>query len=786
MKHMIRTCMVLAFVAAPVLADEAALLTALSALEGHVKGTATLTSTQIASHKATLDANKTIFGDTAATISASFNLVQSYDQNIGPMWSLGSPTQNGFNRNSVTTDIHWTVYHAMQYIMDDTYNSGNLQTQSSLLSGYKFGSAAVFPGPVAPPSDPNVSYTVSIDGSFLETFGRDTQHWTFPARKATGTYLVPGSIATITVPEALVGKGYQVRVEGHSWDMANRAPVDRLERSSLLYNIDSTQVQVASPLGGSIYIEVPYRADAGVVDVQIQNVVRSPFFSMQDFKTTTLEEWQNTERHHPGPWADFQTEKFMANVPTSWIYSLEDPVSTMQEWERAMDVINDLMGFPRDRGKETLFLQVDVRTRSSVFAPGYPTVNDTYNPDSTYNGNVNSYILRGPEFAPYYAFHEQGHSYFFPKFPGESESAVNLLHVPVQQMLYGKSWDYALAGSMGEQGNPHRTLDNTAVEWMTSFNFSPREVPMHEAEKSYQLKGHAKFVEIARLFGWDKLGDYWYSFNEDLENGVASPTSIDGMLLRLSQKVGVDVTPLFHFWGVHPDNVATLRTSMQAAGLLQSQEIYDLLKHYRDLIPADNAAFRTFALNWWGRQPSVNGYWTESEHARQWDETPDYLGEGDTEQRPNGEIYTEDSAADIRDVVNRLIKLYFPSPFLNFPLADLDLDLNVTGSDWLMFRNGIHANLQGLSEQQAYLLGDLDGDGDNDIYDFDLFRKTYELYHPEPGAFAAMLIATAQNDVPEPGALATLTVFLLTAMRRRLPRSPIVGNLGKGADSVLS
>ena len=41
---------------------------------------------------------------------------------------------------------------------------------------------------------------------------------------------------------------------------------------------------------------------------------------------------------------------------------------------------------------------------------------------------------------------------------------------------------------------------------------------MASAEKAYQLKGHAKFVDIARLFGWQVLNDYWHQFVDEYEN----------------------------------------------------------------------------------------------------------------------------------------------------------------------------------------------------------------------------------------------------------------------------
>ncbi len=721
-------------------AGETQLVSALTALKDHVDGTTVLNASQIEAHKLTIDANRTIFGNSASIITASFDLVETYDTVIGPLWGVGTPVSNGFTRSTVVNDINWTLYNVMQNIMDDTYTSSNVLGHQSLIDGFKFESSSLFPGAVAPPANPDDTHTATIDGSFLKTFGHDTMHWsdpTHPARKPTGTYLAPGSIATITVPSSMVGKGYSIRVGGNSWDFSNRPMIDRLDRSSLLYSIDSTEVQVASPLGGGIYIEVPYLANAGIVDVQIKNAVRSPYFSAKSFDRTTLDEWRNTERNHPAPWADFQSEKFMMQVPTDWIYNLDDPVTLMNNWDKAMDVMNDLMGFPRDRGKETMFPQVDVRMRVSAHSPGYPSINVTYNPKTSYGGTRNHHLLTGPQNAQYYEFHEQGHGYLFQKFPGETEANVNLLHVAVWYQAFGYDLDYAFRASMGFQGNPHRTLDNTAVAWMASFNFVEQD-PMHRLEKQYQLKGHAKFVEIARLYGWDVLGDYWKSFNDDYENGVGIATDIDSLIVRLSKSVGADITPLFHFWGVLPINANALKAAIAAEGLPESDEIYHTLVKYKSLVPSDNSEFRTFALNWWGKQPSLGGYWTESEHAKQWDDA-------------SGQIFDEVTSGLVADTVQYIIDLYFADPPPTYPLGDLNFDETVNALDWLRFLTGNQADLSALSPEEAYTFGDLDGDLDNDIYDFDLFREAYELANPAPGAFEAMAAS-----VPEPSSMLLL------------------------------
>ncbi len=636
----------------------AELVAALNALKDHITGVAPLSAGEIAAHKATIDFNRNHMGENSTVIAASFELVAAYENTpgYGPLWIA----RGQFDRDTVTDDIHWTIYWVMQYIMDYTYTLENISSHESLIDGFKFECSANFPGEADPPADPEATYTVSIDGTYLDMWGHDVMHEERPARKPTGAYLSPGSIATITVPSSIAGNGYQVRVGAQSWDLAGKRWVRRLDRSSLLFDINSTQLKVANPLGGGIYIEVPEYSDAGIVSVQIKNTIRSPYFSAKSFHSTTLAEWQNTERHHPGPWADFQSEKFMMQAPTDWIYNLEDPVTLMQDWDKATDAMNDLMGFP-SRTRETMYIQVDVIMRGDAYYPGYPTGNMTYNPNTDYHGLADNHFTKGPQYAPSYVFHEEGHGYLFVKFGGETESTVNLLHVPVWHRKFGFDLDYAFAGSCGYQGNPNRTLDNTAVTWMTCFNFVEKN-PMEEAEKAYQLKGHAKFVDMARLFGWEGLGAFWYSINVDYENGIywsRHGSNYDDLIFRWCQSLGVDLRPLFHFWGIHPVNANSLKNRVENENLAPSAKIYDLLIKYKSLVPANNAEFRDFAFGWWGKQPSIDGGQTESEHARYWDNS-------------TGQMYTEDTAAALEGVIDDLIALYFPG---GRPSADAGIDM---------------------------------------------------------------------------------------------------------------
>ena len=83
-----------------------------------------------------------------------------------------------------------------------------------------------------------------------------------------------------------------------------------------------------------------------------------------------------------------------------------------------------------------------------------------------------------------------------------------------------------------------------------------------------------------------------------------------------------------------------------------------------------------------------------------------------------------------------------------FARSDLNADGVIDAADWPALRDNHLTSLTGLSPVAAYRAGDLDGDGDNDVADFRLFKADYEAVHG-PGS-SAKLGAT----VPEPSATA--------------------------------
>lgn len=356
-------------------APDGPLREALRKLTAHISQTSTLAEDQINAQTRVIAANVKAFGESREAIREAFHLVALYEERLGPLF-LNDATRKGMPRKpSAGMALHHALFAVQQGLLDHAYTPENLKRFGDLLDGASFKTSAYFPGAVPVPADPGVVHEVRINASLPRPWGSPVMYDEDPARRPTGCYLAPGDIATVSVPPAMVNRGFSVRVGAHSWDLSAKPRILRLDRVSLVYPIEAADTPVANPLGGGIYIEVPPEADLGVVTIRIRRAVRSPFFSARSFDKTTLEQWQQVERKHPGPWADFESDRFMMQVPTDWIYAYDDPVTLMRDWDTAMDCVSALFGRPLVRPRTVLYLQVDVAIRGSAYFPGYPQSN---------------------------------------------------------------------------------------------------------------------------------------------------------------------------------------------------------------------------------------------------------------------------------------------------------------------------------------------------------------------------------------------------------------------------
>ncbi|MBK9981014.1 MAG: hypothetical protein IPP15_01085 [Saprospiraceae bacterium] len=623
---------------------------AMKAIKDHLSGTSPLSNAQINAIADTIQENIFVVGDTVSLVLQAFDLVDYYESNNGPLF-LNAASKGGFPNTFGASDgyeLVRAVFRVQQGIQDYVYTSGNVKKYLSILEGRKFQTADFFPGVCPEPDDPATSYTVQINASMPTEYGKRTAWSSTPARRPTGYYLAPGSVGSVKVPAAMINQGFMILVGAHTYDHKGRNNVKRFFRVTNSFPITDTLTQIVNPFGGGIYILTPYEADLWIVEVQLTNVVPAPFFSFKTFNKTTLQEWKDVQRKNPAPWADFESDKYMMQVPTSWIYNYDDPVTLMQDWDNRMDVVSTLLGYPLLRNNTILYLQVDLDIMYGFYGIGNPQINNTYNPMEAANGNKNHWFLRPGVTFWETEFHEMGHAQLFSKFPGETEAAVNVPAAAIYNRLYGMNIDTALGRSFGN--NPQITRDQAALNWMVTPNFragNPMDISnTTKDEVRYQQRGYAKYIEMAALFGWELIDSFYKQEQLDFINQVPGDglDEADSRIFRFSKIAGADLRPLIHFWGLHPKDSTALRLAINGEDLKPSKLICDRLTHYQSIIPRNNAEFEVHAKAFFGGSVPAGG-------------DPDYGSGWYNVWLP---LYNETHGTMAVEAMQNIIDLYFP------------------------------------------------------------------------------------------------------------------------------
>jgi hypothetical protein len=622
----------------------AILAEAFATLKKHLTGKSILSASQIMQQDSIIQSNISAIGIKKEIIEQSFDLVSTYERTAGPLFATDGEKIMLPRKVKPGMEIHYTLFYIMDAITR-SYSAAKLEEYPEVYQGAKFKTAAYFPGKVAPPKDADNVFTVKVDASQAPNWGTPIYfHRDAYSRRPTGAYVAPGTIVKIKVPPSVINKGCTIRVGTHFWDLKYRNRIARLDRATIIYPVINETITVGSPLGGNIYFEVPEGKDDGIIELEITGAARSPYFSTRDYNKTSLEEWKESERHHPGAWADFESDKFLMQVPTSWIYDFDDPETMLNNYDKAMEAVADLLGKPLPQGTHFMFRQVDAILRAGVHAPGYPEINVRYDPTEKTDGKGNHIMLQSPVKQPWVIFHEMGHSHVPSFFVGETESIVNLLHVAVANNGFGMELDSAFGWSVSNRLD--MDLDMAAINIMVTDPFRKNQ-PLNRNRMSYQHRGHGKYVDVVRLFGWDVLGDMFKKVNEDYNRGLVitkthHPT--DDRILRMSVAANADLRPLLHFWGRPPEDNKTLSDSLSVAGLLPSKEIFETLEHYKSILPKSLAEAKAHAKLMFPKEghPSPDGHDLERDMA--------FIYTG----------WNEAYAAQSIQQIERIQKLYFP------------------------------------------------------------------------------------------------------------------------------
>lgn len=166
-------------------------------------------------------------------------------------------------------------------------------------------------------------------------------------------------------------------------------------------------------------------------------------------------------------------------------------------------------------------------------------------------------------------------------------------------------------------------------------------------EMQYQHRGHAKYVDVARLFGWGAIGRMNKRVSEDYNNGLVIEKTqhpVDDRIWRMSVEARADLRPLLHFWGQPPEDNDALSARLAVADIPPSQRIYDALDHYLLAVPQDLAACQRHAKIMYPEEehPVATGVKIEQQHA--------FCNEG----------WSENDAEAARTQIRMIQDAYFP------------------------------------------------------------------------------------------------------------------------------
>jgi hypothetical protein len=109
-------------------------------------------------------------------------------------------------------------------VYSEPFSGESVAACNVALQGRRWKTADYFPGKVTNTLDATKTFTVPANATVPAVWGRPVAFATEPKIRVTGLYLPPGSVARVTVPQALVNTGFAVQIE--TYIETNRALFD--------------------------------------------------------------------------------------------------------------------------------------------------------------------------------------------------------------------------------------------------------------------------------------------------------------------------------------------------------------------------------------------------------------------------------------------------------------------------------------------------------------------------------------------------------------------------------
>ncbi len=598
--------------------DLATFENALRQLTDHLDGAHTLTAEEISGYATDALTNyRGNYPSAKATVDAYF---QAYEASYEPLFTDQS-YRNFYGNHD---EFGWVILNLQLDIMDNYVAADHID----LVDGLEFETHVSFPGPVADTATRVNDHTFLINGTYVADPGYnhkilDEDYGGF-ARRGTGYWAAPGEKVTIAVPDELVGIGAQVVLGSHMDDVRHKMyGLSRFPRVFAEFDIAANTIEAINPLGGAIYITIPEGSALGPVQVGISGAVQFAYFPMNSVNNGDADDLADFHARIASQevlWGEVETDSFMFTA-TRTAFLTDRIVEVLETWDAMWEAYQAYNGrpFPLSKPEHAVY---DRMSKWKTLAGGYPMVLQFsqvphegdfwyvygYNMMNIFDYYLSSRLLAHDDHKVTY-WHEMSHHTSLPTLRTERECIVGLAYVVAFHVGYGMDIDEAMAYSE----RARRDRDEAMIHWVIAENFRNNQ-EMTQQERQYQQRGWSKYVDIGVLFGWgfEGLGGINKVFYDEwaaVPGGQAADP--DGfiitdseLLLASNQALGVNLAPLYHFWGEQPDPDIV----DQLNSYPRSVKVYNRLREIRDKIPRSLEEYQPYYDDWPDAADYQNAY----------------------------------------------------------------------------------------------------------------------------------------------------------------------------------
>nr|XP_015203556.1 PREDICTED: TRPM8 channel-associated factor homolog [Lepisosteus oculatus] len=347
------------------------------------------------------------------------------------------------------------------------------------------------------------------------------------AWRSTGLYVSPWKQATVCVPSAVVGKGWQVQVGCHTDDLSRLNELKRAPVVTCRFSITAERVPVSSLWGGLLYVIVPRGSQLGQVEITVEDAVMAPFFRLGE---SSVSQWRSSARHCPAPWAELEADSVILTVPSDSVCSLDDPTPLLSLWNRITKGVAKLAAtaprFPRQER-----IVADVQISAGWMHSGYPIMIHLKSVKEIADlQHMKEAGMWGP-------IHEMGHNQqreLWDIRPHTTEATCNLWSVYIHEEVLGIPRHKA-----HEELRPH-TRKNRIKDYVRKGA---------TLEHWHVWTALETYLQLQEGFGWKPYMQLFSDYQEMSGTGLDNKGKMNLWAERFSLQVKRNLAPFFRAWG---------------------------------------------------------------------------------------------------------------------------------------------------------------------------------------------------------------------------------------------